>query len=172
MLIDCKKLDTAKLFAVEKQIRNTLDSDQCVFNKYCADNNASINLDMKFNSTSSICYWAKVGLLEETKKLFDYYNIELKKDFKPLVRHFTHIKPWDAFFFTGNCYTPNFLDWWHYCSMTDFYEECKERFEKKNTTLHKQFAIGEKNILNSKIKVKLFGIIPFLKIVKKTEIKE
>jgi lipopolysaccharide biosynthesis glycosyltransferase len=169
MLIDCRKIDVKKLFDIEKQIRDTLDGDQCVLNKYCYEYDASINLDLKFNSSSLLCYLAKNGFPKETQEMYDYYGIKIKPDFKPLIRHFGgNKKPWNASYERTHhigYHISNFLDWWYYCSMTDFYEECKTRFENKN----KDIKIEEKTVSSYKIKIKLFGVIPFLKIKRKVD---
>jgi lipopolysaccharide biosynthesis glycosyltransferase len=170
---------TEELFKIEKEIRDTnVQNDQGVLNKYCSDNNCNTNIDLKFNSTSPLCYNIKTSFSKETKELMEFYEIKTlptKENFRPIIRHFTYAKPWNTIFFSNTKYTPNFIDWWFYCSMTDFYNEVKEQFEEKMITSFKDKMIVEKTNNNNNsqeqtqqkriiMRIKLFNFIPFLKI--------
>jgi lipopolysaccharide biosynthesis glycosyltransferase len=159
LLIDCKEwrkndvLD--KILEINNEYHKILiDEDQGLLNLYFRDNYKT--LDSKFNY---------------------YYGTSCNnKRSNIVVRHFIFKrKPWEyGTIIQDNKEIPleNFTDFWNFAKMTPFYEGLRINFDLKNSNRNKKYRIKLFNFFpllgiektSSMIKVKLFGLIPVLKV--------
>lgn len=136
---------TKQLFEIEKNYKNQLTfDDQCILNKYF--NNNYKQLDVKFN--------IMIQYLKENQ--ISSKNI--------IIRHFEgKYKPW---LINKNFYgdeLQNFNEFWFFAKMTDFYDNLFMNFMLLNN--NNNINCNNNIIIKRKKYVKLFGIIPLLKII-------
>jgi lipopolysaccharide biosynthesis glycosyltransferase len=161
MVFDIKKFKqqniVEKLFETTKQNQDKICGDQDVFNIVFKDNFKM--LDTKFNNmTTNLNYLKSINKTDEIK-------IEEEKT---IIRHYnTGEKPWNS----KDTFNANWF--WYYASKTEFYEILKSKYDE--TIKDKMPAIAKKyeapkpplKTTTIKIKIKLFGVIPLLKIKRK-----
>lgn len=162
LLINSKKWRenniTEKLFDIQAKYNNNLiNGDQDILIKQFYED--YLELDFKFNLLSGQIAYKK----QDSKEIEENIENAIKN---PIIRHFeTANKPW---LINKNAYNNNVLnnfnEFWFFAKMTDFYDNLFMNFMVLNN--NNNINCNNNNIKIKKY-VKLFGIIPLLKIIEK-----
>ena len=144
---------TEKLFEVQSKYNHKLtNGDQDVLIKQFYED--YLVLDSKFNLLSGQIVYKK----EFSKDVEKMVDNAIKN---PIIRHFeTPNKPWltNENFYGGDL--QNFNDFWFFAGMTSFYHNIYINYETELHEIHNQ-------TINRKIMIRLFGKIPFIKVIEK-----
>jgi lipopolysaccharide biosynthesis glycosyltransferase len=167
LLFNLKQIRKEKLYNmwVETAKTNSLKYfDQDILNLTCK--NRIAHLPLKFN------YFPRDK--REGYKKSVKYGIHTKKEVEearktPAVYHFIHIKPWNKPAYLSNV-------WWKYAKLTPFYNRLAENYMAGNyiaaaikKDMKRVYFLGFLPVLSveteqDKILIKLFGVIPLVKI--------